>query len=309
MLFTDSAIRSAAASLERKVPPPGKLIDIGGRRLHIFCEGTGTPTVVLDSGRGVNWADWQKVQPAISRFTRVCVYDRAGYGWSDPGPEPRTALAVTEDLHTLITRAGIPRPFVLVGHSFSGLTGRLYAARYPGELAGLVLVDPNHEDDDAVRAAMPQPATGWRARAVWQLDRAGLTPAFRRFVYRGRHLRGLWTGNAAGCPPQSAGAMHVRCILASSEREYAAEKSERDSRGLSESQVRDSGKLGDLPLMVISGAGQKNFGGHLAAHARIARLSTRGEHILADKSGHWVQLDQPELVNQAIHRMVLAARQ
>src|SRR5437868_14963164 len=114
-------------------PPPGKLVDVGGYRLHINCTGTGSPTVILDAGLGGTSLDWSKIQPAVARFTRVCSYDRAGYGWSESGPGPRTSPQIVKELHLLLVHAQVNGPYLLVGHSVGGLNMRLYAYRYPGE--------------------------------------------------------------------------------------------------------------------------------------------------------------------------------
>ena len=130
-------------------PASGKLIDVGGYRLHINCTGrtsVGHPTVILDSQLGGNSLDWSNVQPGVATFTRVCSYDRAGYGWSDSGPKPRTSERMVSELHTLLIKAGIPGPYVLVGHSYGGFNVRLYAYTYPQEVAGMILVDASHED-------------------------------------------------------------------------------------------------------------------------------------------------------------------
>ena len=128
--------------------PPGRLVDIGGCRLHLYCTGEGSPTVILEAGGGNPWLSWCKVQPQVASFTRVCSYDRAGLGWSDPSPRPRTAMVIAEELHALLHNAGIPGPFVLVGHSLGGMDARMFANRYPSEVAGLVLVDSSHPDQD-----------------------------------------------------------------------------------------------------------------------------------------------------------------
>ena len=130
---------------DKRYPPPGKLVDIGGYRLHLRGAGNGGPTVVMDAGLGGASIDWSLVQPEIAKFTTVYSYDRAGMGWSDVGPRPRTSRQIVKELHTLLRNAGIKKPYVLVGHSSGGFNMLLYASRYPDEVAGLVLVDASHE--------------------------------------------------------------------------------------------------------------------------------------------------------------------
>ena len=125
--------------------PPGIMVGVGSHQLHIHCTGRGSPVVVFESGLGGTSLDWSKVQPAVSAFTRACSYDRAGYGWSEPGPRPRHAVRLAAELDRLLTYADVPPPYVLVGHSFGGLAIRMFAARREHTVAGLVLVDAVHE--------------------------------------------------------------------------------------------------------------------------------------------------------------------
>src|SRR5688500_18438562 len=131
----------AAGGDAKAYPPPGRLVDVGGYRLHIQCVGAGSPTVVLDAGLGGSSLDWNLVQPELGRSTRVCAYDRAGMGWSDPSPQPRTPRQIADELHTLLTNAGIAEPYVLVGHSLAGKNVRLFRIAHPDQVAGMVLVD------------------------------------------------------------------------------------------------------------------------------------------------------------------------
>ncbi len=133
----------------RNFPPPGRLVDVGGYRLHILCTGTQTrdnPTVILDASYPGTVSTWAWVQPELAKATRVCAYDRAGLGWSDPGPEPRDALHHARELHTLLQNAHVPGPYVLVGHSLGGLSARMFADRYPDEVTGMVLVEGTNPD-------------------------------------------------------------------------------------------------------------------------------------------------------------------
>jgi len=126
----------------RFFPPPGQLVDIGTHRLHLRCEGSGTPPVVFDAALGASSLSWSLVSPGVAATTRSCTYDRAGFGWSDAGPLPRNAGRVAEELYELLRRAAVPMPCVLVGHSFGGLVMRLLAARHPDAAAALVLLEP-----------------------------------------------------------------------------------------------------------------------------------------------------------------------
>ncbi|HEX3462933.1 MAG TPA: alpha/beta hydrolase [Candidatus Elarobacter sp.] len=172
--FPDSLPAAAFAPIPRNDAfDPGpylraqRLVDIGGRRLNLYCTGQGSPAVVLEAGGGDDMLDWRFVQPEIAKRTRVCSYDRAGAGFSDPGPPPRDASAVATDLHALLARAGITGPFVLVGYSDGAQYSRLYADRYANDLAGLVLVEPGYESDEEERqlqAAAPEVARDAQSR-------------------------------------------------------------------------------------------------------------------------------------------------
>src|SRR3990170_1939497 len=144
VMLTAGAI--AKANLAKQYPAPGQLVDAGGYKLHINCTGQGSPTVILAAGSLEYSLFWALVQPEVARFTRVCSYDRAGYGWSEPSPHPRTANTMVKELHTLLVNAGIEGPYVLVGHSLSGMLVRVYANNYPDEVVGMVLVDSFHEE-------------------------------------------------------------------------------------------------------------------------------------------------------------------
>ena len=139
----------------RTHPAPGQLVDVAGHRLHLWCIGEGAPVVVLETGAGGSSLQWNRVQPEVARATRVCAYDRAGLGWSDLGPTPRTAARIVDELHILLETAGVPGPYVLTGHSGGGLYARLYVSTYPTDVAGMVLVEASHEDQ---RRRMPTAA-------------------------------------------------------------------------------------------------------------------------------------------------------
>ncbi len=140
LLSACTEVRSEAADA-LAYPAPGQLVDVGGFRLHLDCRGTGSPTVVIDAGLGAWSTPWHMVQTSVASATRVCTYDRAGLGYSDPGPQPRDAAHFADELHTLLRRAAVAGPYVLAGHSLGGLTMRVYAQRYPQDVAGVVFID------------------------------------------------------------------------------------------------------------------------------------------------------------------------
>src|SRR5215469_8259773 len=127
---------------------PGQLIDVNGRKMHIDCAGQGSPTVILDSGLGDTYLSWQKVQPEIAKFVEVCAYDRAGIGYSDPSPQPRTSRVIASELRELLQAAHVPPHYILVGHSMGGFDVRVYAGMHPNDVAGMVLVDASHPDQE-----------------------------------------------------------------------------------------------------------------------------------------------------------------
>ncbi|MFL6203124.1 MAG: alpha/beta fold hydrolase, partial [Thermoanaerobaculia bacterium] len=145
-LFAALVLAAALFLFFHRSGPPGQMVDVGGFRLHLVCEGEGSPAVILEAGAADAWLTWHEIQPELARLTRVCSYDRAGIGYSDPGPRPRSRRRAVEELRTLLARAGVPPPYVLVGHSFGGSSARLYALLHPDEVAGLVLVESSHED-------------------------------------------------------------------------------------------------------------------------------------------------------------------
>jgi len=286
-----------------RYPAPGKLVDVGGYRLHLDCTGVarpGRPTVILEAAWGGTSLDWSKVQPGVAAVTRVCAYDRAGYGWSDTGRKPRTAGQVVTELHTLLTRAGVADPYVLAGHSLGGLLVRLYAYRYPRQVAGLVLVDSPHEQGDFQWT--------WTGSALTTicaaLARVGIV---RLLVSR--------VGDIAHYPPTAQPAVKAHFSQTRFCRTYADEGAALEQ---SAAQVR-AGRhpLGRLPLVVLTrGVDGKFYQGNagkpapsswLTQQRDLVGLSTNSTQIMATRSGHYILLDQPELVIAAINQVLTGA--
>jgi pimeloyl-ACP methyl ester carboxylesterase len=267
-------------------PPPGQLVDVGGHRLHLWCAGNGAPVVILDTGLGGSTADWGFVQPDVARFTRVCSYDRAGMGYSDRGPSPRTARRMANELAELLTRSGNAGPVVLVGASIAGFDVRLFASDHPDRVAGLVLVDASHEDDaqDVPRMArfVPVLATTGVLRLLgvsFGQSVESLAPSVRRFA-KATAFRG------AGYQTAADELRHVR---------------------ESASDVRRTRRTLDVPVLVVTGArGADEHWRRLQGD--LASLSDRGCLIVAQASGHVVAVDQPAVIVDAIRTIVETAR-
>jgi pimeloyl-ACP methyl ester carboxylesterase len=302
----------AKASLYARFPPTGQLVDVGGYRLHIACQGSSAgPTVILDAGSGATSLDWTLVQPQVSTFARVCAYDRAGIGWSEASPKPRSAPVMVEELHALLEKANLKGPFVFVGHSVGGIVSRQYAASYPSEVSGLVLVDSAYEDQFR---RYPEPVVAATARAVGQfrlletLIALGVPALFPSLAPLEPRL-----------PKPIAEA--YRALTISNPKHVAAGRGEIEA--LMRGETKPVTTLGNLPLVVLSrgrpdpGMYDPGVAPEVVAQAEqvwsqmqleLTALSSRGRRIVAQKSGHSIQLDQPELVIGAIREVRAAKR-
>lgn len=269
-------------------PAPGVLIDVGGYRLHIACEGYGSPTVVFDAGLGGSALEWRAVEDEARRFTRVCAYDRAGYGWSEMGPLPRTSSTIVNELYLLLESLDFDRYFVLVGHSYGGYNMQLFARRYPFLVAGMVLVDSSH------------PA---------QVERFMAPPIGLNTAPSTR-----WGVVKFGNPPQPH-----RNLSAKAKRLMSYQMSRRRTRrtladeflGFRDSarELRNAQPLTAMPMVVVS-RGKRVWPpgprGDLLEHlwielqSELADQSPFSAHIVARNSGHYVHLEQPKLVAYSI---------
>ena len=280
-------------------PPPGRLVDVGGYRLHIFCQGEGSPTVILDAGLGGSSLEWVPVQTRLKKYTRVCWYDRAGYGWSDPGPSPRDSEQITDELWTLLRNADIPGPYVLVGHSFGGYIAQLFAKRFPALTAGVVLIDSSHPEQ--VQRYLAPPIGINTAPA----------PNSTFVSFKG--------------PPQVPAHMPPRLastalwLLSQSKDRYTVAEEYMNFRR-SAAEVGDAGPMPSVPVMVVTRGIREwkpnndpklgNLVEDLWRHLQdeLASESPRSAHIIANHSGHHIHLDQPQLVADAITMIVDFAR-
>ena len=282
--------------------PPGRLVDVGGYRLHLYCTGEGSPTVILEAGGGNPWLSWYKVQPLVAQFTRVCAYDRAGLGWSDPSPKPRTATVIAEELHTLLHNAGVNGPFVLVGHSLGGMDARMFANHYASEVAGIVLVDSSHPDQDE---RFPPEAKKLAARGAYVIRAMQFMLPFgvpRLLASRAVPPEVRPEFCAVFCQPKFLAAVRVEAAI----------------QGENSAEVRALGPLGNLPLVVLSHDPDKvRFPGNLTEpvnrewdkmQEELAHLSSNGTHLVVKGSGHDIQIDRPEAVVDAIRKVLSQSR-
>jgi pimeloyl-ACP methyl ester carboxylesterase len=308
-----------AARGARLYPPPGMMVDVGGYRLHVVCAGSGSPTVVFESGIAASSLSWTRVLADVAMFTRACAYDRPGLAWSDAPDRPRrprTLARMLAELQGMLANAAIAGPYVLVGHSFGALLACAYASQHPDDIAGLVLLDPPSEWHQVTRA---------QARLLWggvQLSRIGGILARLGVV---RACLALLTGGAPGVPrnfvrifgPTAARTLErlvgevrklpsdvhpivqalwcqPKCFRAMADHLSALEETA--------AVVAGTTCVPDIPLVIISSGDQPSE--TIARHRELARLSPQNRHVVATKSGHWIQFDEPELVVTTIRDMV-----
>jgi pimeloyl-ACP methyl ester carboxylesterase len=261
------------ASNVRQSSSSEMLVDVGGRRLYIKCAGearTGRPVVVMEAGMVSTSEAWSLVQPKVAQFARACSYDRAGMGKSDRAPQPRTSQDIVNDLHNLLARAGINPPYVLVGHSLGGMNARLYASQFRNEVVGMVLVDSTHEDETDRMVALLPPEMRKKAKPDDMVIQSPEGIDFNR----------------------------------------------------STAQVRAASWHSDIPLVVLT-RGSATFNPNdyavpslapkfeqvrLELQKELVRRSSRGRQIIAERSGHNIHRDQPELVIDAIRQVVEEAK-
>lgn len=305
VLVTITAGAIAKSNLVKKYPAPGRMVDVGGYKMHIHCTGQGNPTVILEAGTGDTVLTWAFVQPEIAESTRVCSYDRAGLGWSEESPYPRTANTQVEELHKLLVNANVQGPYVMVGHSLGGLLVRMYAHNYPNEVIGMVLVDSTHEERTRRNPKM--------VKAIQEM-----TGQFRMFAFLSSSgimaLAPQYIPNP-GLPEDAY--VQYQALMATT-RMYetflaelnAMEKSSAESRALHIT------NFGDMQLIILSAGhgqvipsfteaeNQQLWDELQIEQSELTALSSGAKQIMAEESGHYIQLDQPDLVIAAIREMM-----
>jgi pimeloyl-ACP methyl ester carboxylesterase len=301
-----AAYQAAATALDRRAyAPPGRMIVVDGRAMHLLCAGAnldGRPTVILEQGGGGNVLGWFLVQPEVARFTRVCAYDRAGQGWSAPGPLPRDGAHIAGDLRALLAAAGETGPYVLAGHSYGGIFIRAFASQYPGDVAGLVLLDSAHPDQwtrapegRARYAADTRLYAAARALAAFGLLRLGPNPFAAVPAEWPAEFQAEWRALVSSNAFWAATAAESRAIL--------------DTMA----QLRAARPLpARLPLAVVTAGANTHADGQWRQYqAELAALSDNSTHAVLDGAGHADLWANPRYVPasvEAIRQVVEAAR-
>ncbi len=298
----------------QRLPQVGRSVDIGGRSLNIFCSGEGNPAVIFDAGNGDPGYVWSDVQQAVGKRTRACWFDRAGEGWSDTGPFPRTSAAMSADLHELLQRASIPAPYILVGHSLGGLNARVYNGMYPGDVAGAVLVDAAHEDEPRrappILLAHTAPRRFWHP--IWIAGQVARVTGL---------LRVLLPATTLPADPTK----RTRAMIVSALRNKPSAIATQFDASLPESyaQAEHAPGFGDRPLIILT-RGKVNTPPNPSDEDRqfaeyeqlwqheiqpkLARLSTHGRQVIVQSSGHRIHEEAPEVVVAAVREVLADVR-
>jgi pimeloyl-ACP methyl ester carboxylesterase len=290
-------VREAADA--RAYPIPGQLIDVGEHRLHLSCTGSGSPTVVLEPGAGNMSSSLGWIAPAVARDTRVCVYDRAGRGWSESADASQDGLQIATDLHTLLQRGQVPGPYVLAGHSFGGLYVLTFAARYPDEVAGMVLIDSTAPASGAPEVTSPTDRPSYDA-----LGRVSALASSSARLGLGRVFASL---AASSLPPRSRDEVSAKMATASSLRSTIDEYAQGSRAARQAAALTD---FADKPLVVLT-AGSGHDAAWTAAQSHLATLSTNSVHRVIDGATHASLTDEEQdaaATTQAILDVVLSVR-
>lgn len=307
------------------IPPSGQLVDLDGWRLHLHCMGEARaeqPTVILEAGAGGFSVDWSLVQPEVARFARICSYDRAGLGWSELGPHPRTLLQVVWELHALLQKADVQPPYVLVGHSYGGILARLYTFTYPSDVTALVLDESGHERGVAVLrdgqlVRLVETATGRpvpEVKTSGPLRESDLSPAIRAQIEAAaRSMASRALGPPRDKLPQDA--QRMRAWAFAQVKHWAANDNPFEAEELAALLARWTGTaypLGDMPVIVLSRGrpdpDEAQEEEHQANQVELLGLSRSARQIIAHRSGHQILLEEPELVVAAIREVVSITR-
>lgn len=282
------------AIVSRANNPPGAMYRVNGHKMRIDCTGSGSPTIVLDAGLGNDGLIWSRVQPVLAKTTRVCSYDRAGFGWSEPQPGTQDADHMAVELHGLLMAAKIDGPIVLMGHSIAGLYIRDYATRYPAAIAGLIFVDASTPLQDRNPAWNP-PAEGPAARASWRRELFWYRAAFRLGIPR---LFGACPGSFPGFGLRTA-LLQLENLCHEHLEAYVGEWENFDRSG---EETVHTGPYGALPILIFSRDTANNAWNQMQEN--LKKLSTRSRRIVARGSGHLIQTERPGLVEKEVRLFI-----
>lgn len=301
----------------RRFPQQGRLVDVGGFRLNLDCTGAappGTPTVVLESGGGVPALGWKFVQPEIAKSTRVCSYDRAGYGWSDPPADPvRTSSQIAKELHALLQNANVPPPYVLVGHSIGGFNIRVYNGQYPNEVAGAVFVDSSHPDQ------LQRMTPGLRRLSDKSLRSFRWQVVFFRLAIHCGAMR-LLQRSSRGQETLPLDFVEEVEYLQRKDAFIEAAAGELNSFEESAREVRNAGNFGNKPVIVLTagkfpvlpGISKEESDQFLQVwihdlQLQLTRLSTGGKQVVVADSDHMIPFEAPQTIIDAVQEVVQTA--
>ena len=320
MLLIGALFQAVGSALDhRRHPAPGRLIPVHGTRLHAYSEGKGEPTIILESGIAASSLNWRALQSELAQYTRVISYDRAGFGWSEAAHTPRTIENLASELEMMLDSLEISGPLILIAHSFGSLIARSYCYRNPDRVVGLVLLDPI--DCEHWRTLRPESkerlglGVRFSRRGAW-LARAGLVRFSLMLLSAGAKTLPKWIARAASgsgesvisrvtaevgkMPSELWPAVRAHWSRPQSFRTLAQYLSQL-TRCVDEIPYAS---VGHLSLIVISAESANES--EMREHRKLASLSSRGEHIIAERSGHWIQLDRPDLVVSTVHRSYVA---
>jgi pimeloyl-ACP methyl ester carboxylesterase len=300
--------------------PPGKLIDIGGWRLHLYGQGTKkeSPAVILEAGLGDFSFDWSLVQPEVAKFARVYSYDRAGSAWSDIGPKPHTMQQTVYNLHTLLQKANVPPPYILVGASYGGLLVRLFAQLHPKEVAGIILVDAGFEDNKMfINGKLLQPSIDAKGipvpgtkNSATQFDNE-LTPEAKKFIKDILTQQGLPSITIDTPYHKLPASIQQTRLWALSQLNYYAVNDNNYYIEETAMMLRERKKhpfmFDQMPLIVLT-RGLQSEQEHNSQQKNMLTLSHNSKQIIAEKSGHHIQFEDPDLVVEAIRQMIEAVK-
>jgi pimeloyl-ACP methyl ester carboxylesterase len=284
-----------------RYPPIGQMVDVGGHRLHLYCVGEGSPTVVLEAGHGFVALAWTMVQPEIANTVRTCAYDRAGLGWSELGPNPRTPERIAQELHTLLDNAGIEPPYVLAGHSIGGKHIRMFTELYPDDVVGLVFVDARHESADPVRTQEE-----FEADSAAYVSSLELYRVLRRFGVARLLAVPLGRSVSPSFNHLPDDVVYRLVLLGVTENTLQSFIGQSDMA--SDDQLRAAHSLDGLPIVVLTADASLETPGWEAVQHELAALSSNSQWIVVENSTHDIHLDQPQQVADAVLNVIEASR-